>query len=288
MSINKNCETLDEFWSAISPIGDMFGDHPSGFLRNFVFRGQSDAGWELVPKIYRTCVLSKIKLGVLDCISENSGHFHLEWHLLDSFMHFCDLNGLVIPNDSTQFRTNFSWETMQRRHVIQTHGWPDEWVIPLMALAQHHGLPTRLLDWTSSPYVAAYFAAEAAIMRVEQSPSARLAVFGMDINSIRLIDGLKRVTIPGSTSPNAAPQGSSFILVENSGYLGEPFAPDVSLESKLGLHEKALRKITLPLKDAPTLMRRLSKFGFSAATIFPGYDGSARAVLEERAALYTT
>jgi len=68
--------------------------------------------------------------------------------------------------------------------------------------------------------------------------------------------------------------------VNHSGWRGEEFITDVSLESKLPNYTKILKKVTLPTSLAGDLLLRCDKFGFSAASMFPGYDGAAKAVLE--------
>jgi hypothetical protein len=68
----------------------------------------------------------------------------------------------------------------KRRAHHHLHYPPEEpETLEWLALAQHHGAPTRLLDWTLSAYVAAFFAAESA------TPDEPFAVWAIDHISIK-------------------------------------------------------------------------------------------------------
>jgi len=269
--------SIDEFWKAVSPIEGRFGNSSS----NFVFRGQSDAGWDLVPKAYRPDVIARYKLGLMAAMRDHPGQVFFEWSLLHAFIYYCDSAGLAIPNDSVEFRAYFdNISRFSTTFAIHTKDWPQDEVVGLMALAQHHGVPTRLLDWCARPYVACYFAAASAVL-VGVDGAKRLAVFALDLGTTRSIAlGIRHVKVPGSTSANLAVQGGSFTLVENSGYRGDDFTPNVSVESRLAGTPVSLIKFTLPQLLAPQLLDRCEKFGVTAATVFPGFDGAGRAVLE--------
>ena len=73
------------------------------------------------------------------------------------FVKFADQYGFPLPDDNRHVRDSVY------RLYTRPEEWPPDDILSMLGLAQHFGIPTRLLDWTTSPLIAAYFAASAAV-----------------------------------------------------------------------------------------------------------------------------
>jgi hypothetical protein len=72
-----------------------------------------------------------------------------EANLLRRFLNGSDEIGLTLPGDCVSLRRTL--EEWKKGRSRSEEPWPPDEVLPLMALAQHSGLPSRLLDLEPQP-----------------------------------------------------------------------------------------------------------------------------------------
>lgn len=169
----------------------------------------------------------------------------------------------------------------------------------MFALAQHFGVPTRLLDWSWRSTTAAYFAGvEVARGIVERKEvPERIAIWAMSSSFMQRFRNrdifIATVTAPAVSNRNLHAQAGLFTLV---GFSDEPQHDDEfmpTLDSivfntpvehvacdRQAHRAPALIKYTLPASEAGVLLRYLAIDGVSGATIYPDASGAARAVNE--------
>jgi hypothetical protein len=274
--IEYRAMTAEDFWEGLSPQKYLFGPHSKP-----IFRGQTNELFKLEPLLLRKDndhLYSSPTFGAKSELSEI--RIFSEIHFLNTFARYCDSAGLRIPGDSEEFRRKYLHPPgMMDSFLGHRKLWPSDEYFEIMALAQHYGLPTRLLDWSHSSYVAAYFAASGALTG---NNGGRLAVWALNTEDIELkLKSVRTIQVPGSNNANVAAQRGLFTLLRQEYAMGQPFKEPHCLDDYVvscGSH--SLAKITLPILEAPKVIDLCERYGVTAATIYPDFYGAAKATLD--------
>ncbi|PYB93565.1 hypothetical protein DMX01_03290 [Pseudomonas fulva] len=295
----KTFETADDFFDFISP----WGNDPE--LSGFIFRGHSQESYELTPTALRAEL--KQQLWRMSGEGKPEGQcdwqfwqIHAEYHLLRAFYRLADQRGLEVPA-SVRVRQNLAQEfdTVDLIRHDQQDVWIPSDLHETAALAQHYGVPTRLLDWTYDIYVSAYFAFRGAIEK-----KGNLAIWALNkeyISSLKpTVDSInvEFITPHYSQNPNLNAQKGLFTLwpeLRDSKYNHarnffegtlpalvdrRPLDQLIADNNDLRQHPQIFKKFIIPCSEAKRACMILDKLGYESSRIFPGYDGVATQLQE--------
>jgi FRG domain len=148
----------------------------------------------------------------------------------------------------------------------------DEWDV--LAMAQHHGLMTRLLDWSENPLAALWFA-----VRVPPVPKVAGTVWvfvPQDRDLAEKADGSPFVATKSRTVFFRPSHLTPRIVAQKGWFSVHRYAEDTdrfSTLERIPRYKNRLHRINVPTKAFRGLRWELDRVGINQASMFPGLDG---------------
>jgi hypothetical protein len=176
---------------------------------------------------------------------------------------------------------------------------PSDSVWNWLALGQHHGLPTRLLDWTFSPYVALHFLTEETdrfdqdgviwcvdFMRLKALMPQRLqAILGEEGANVFTTDMLAEVATTLAEFDRLArkpfavffePPSLDERIINQYALFSMMSSPTARLDEWLSDHADLVRRLVVPAALKWEVRDKLDQANVTERVLFPGLDGLSR------------
>ena len=225
------CKSWREFKSTV--ILELFGN--ASFQRGvYIFRGHAFSEWKLEPSFDRC-------FEALGKVERSRAHDQL----LALFRKECE--GMDVPEDTLSND------------------------LKALALGQHYGLPTRLLDWTESPYVASFFAFSDAISIGMKKGDVAVWALDTKVTIWSGESGVEIIDVPSIGNIRHRNQAGKFTLSKTPFNCLEDYVEHCD-ESAV-----ALKKFLIPVSDCENALADLDAMGINHSRVYPELIGCALA-----------
>lgn len=308
--ITKKYISANDFLKDISYGGDMYTQITS----HHVFRGHKLGTYELVPSVLRHKIQYLNQDGSIydehnanaDMLSDSEWvQREYEYWKLRLFFEFCDENNLKLPNVDRMREHLFSYKDFASAQMA-IEDWMPYDLKELASLAQHYGMETRLLDWSSRIETAIYFAIHQEPVLTEEDLSnenSKYVVIWVLDTFVATKDSQLRIIRPAyHGNPNLAAQKGLFTYWNEPGFKissinmtveeyhehlkrkvnRAPFNERLKEELEKKQYDKtAMWKLMIPREGKCELYDYINLKHDNAASMFPGYGGVVQCLKEK-------
>ncbi|WP_027360141.1 FRG domain-containing protein [Desulforegula conservatrix] len=227
-----------------------------GAIEHFSFDSWNEFKSEIIPDLFSDNIFREGKFLF-------RGHRSSEWQLISCYDRFKYKHD-KFSNLIDIFKTECQSLDIEQKIIDN-----DKYLI---AFAQHHGIPTRLLDWSNSPYIASFFAFSDYISNDgDLVDNISIWVLNTECGIWSHDLGVEIIKIPHIGNIRIRNQNGCFTLSNTPFKCLEEYVDYLSSQC----NGWALREYTIPSEEYLKAISDLDSMGINWSRIFPGIEGSA-------------